>query len=257
MWAIYKKELSSYFNSALGYIILALYLFFSGYFFYFYCFLRAQNGLVYVVSNMITIVLFLVPLITMRSFAEEKRQHTDQALITAPVGLNEIVLGKYLSALTLYVICNLVYFFYAFMLAAISDNVVLFGVAAESGQVAIPWAHLLWAMLGSVLVGAALLSVNLWFSSLTEHQIIAAVLGLASGLFIMLFDAIVSIVENFIGAVFNTTYTVVVLDKLSVTGYYQSFVNGIVSPVGVVFFLCWIAFFLFLTNRVLDRKRWA
>lgn len=245
MFAIYKKELSSYFNSALGYIIMALYLFFSGYFFYFYCFLRESNGVINVVSNMITIVLFIIPLITMRSFAEEKRQHTDQALMTAPISLNEIVLGKYLSAFTLYAICNVFYLFYALMLITIVPGTSL------------DWLHLLWAILGTLLIGAALLATNLFFSSLTEHQIIAAVLGLAAGLMVMLYEAIVSIVEEFIGAIFNTTYTAVVIDKFSFTTYYEDFISGIVSPVGVVFFLSWTAFFLFITNRMLDRKRWA
>lgn len=245
MLAIYKKELGSYFNSALGYIIMALYLFFSGYFFYFYCFLRESNGVVNVVSNMITIVLFIIPLITMRSFAEEKRQHTDQALMTAPVSLNSIILGKYLGAFTLYAICNVFYLLYALMLITIVPGTTL------------DWGHLLWAILGSLLIGAALLSTNLFFSSVTEHQIIAAVLGLAVGLMVMLYEAIVSIIEEFIGAIFSTTYSAVVIDKFSFTTYYEDFISGIVSPVGIVFFLSWTAFFLFITNRVLDRKRWA
>ena len=115
MLAIFKKELSSYFNSTLGYIILALYLLFSGFFFWMICFNGSLNALVNVVNYMLYVVFFLVPLITMKSFAEEKRQHTDQALFTAPVGLWEIIGGKYLSALTLYAVCNLSFIFYGFV----------------------------------------------------------------------------------------------------------------------------------------------
>lgn len=244
MLAIYKKELGSYFNSTLGYIILALYLLFSGFFFWMICFNGSANALVNVVNYMLYVVFFLVPLITMKSFAEEKRQHTDQALLTAPVSLWEIVLGKYLSALTLYVMCNLVFILYALVM------VVVLGAA-------IPWGHLLAAVLGIILLGAALLSTNLLFSSLTEHQIIAAVVGIAVGLVIMLYDSIVSAVENFINTLFSSSYEVVVLDKLSMTAHYQSFISGVLSPVDFVFFFGWIALFLFLTNRVLDRKRWA
>ena len=244
MLAIFKKELSSYFNSTLGYIILALYLLFSGFFFWLICFQGATNGLVNVVNYMLYVVFFLIPLITMKSFAEEKRQHTDQALLTAPVGLNEIVLGKYLSALTLYVVCNLSFFFYALVLTAVTGA-------------AIQWGQLFAAVLGIVLLGAALLAINLLFSSLTEHQIIAAVIGIATGLVIMLYDSIIAAVENFINTLFGTSYEAIILDKLSITAHYQNFISGVLSPVDFVFFFSWIALFLFLTNRVLDRKRWA
>ena len=244
MLAIFKKELGSYFNSTLGYIVLALYLLFSGFFFWMICFNGGANALVNVINYMLYIVFFLVPLITMKSFAEEKRQHTDQALFTAPVGLWEVVLGKYLSALSLYVMCNMVFIFYALILMAVTGATVA-------------WGHLLGAILGIILLGAALLSMNLLFSSLTEHQIIAAVVGIAAGLVIMLYDSIVGAVENFINTLFGTSLNATFLEKLSVTSHYENFISGVLSPVDFVFFLSFIAFFLFLTNRVLDRKRWA
>ena len=244
MLAIFKKELGSYFNSTLGYIVLALYLLFSGFFFWMICFNGGANALVNVINYMLYIVFFLVPLITMKSFAEEKRQHTDQALFTAPVGLWEVVLGKYLSALSLYVMCNMVFIFYALILMAVTGAT-------------IAWGHLLGAILGIILLGAALLSMNLLFSSLTEHQIIAAVVGIAAGLVIMLYDSIVGAVENFINTLFGTSLNATFLEKLSVTSHYENFISGVLSPVDFVFFLSFIAFFLYLTNRVLDRKRWA
>ena len=244
MLAIFKKELSSYFNSTLGYIVLALYLLFSGFFFWMICFNGGTNALVNVINYMLYVVFFLVPLITMKSFAEEKRQHTDQALFTAPVGLWEVVLGKYLSALSLYAMCNMVFIVYALILMAVTGATVA-------------WGHLLGAILGIILLGAALLSMNLLFSSLTEHQIIAAVVGIAAGLVIMLYDSIVGAVENFINTLFGTSLNATFLEKLSVTSHYENFISGVLSPVDFVFFLIFIAFFLFLTNRVLDRKRWA
>lgn len=245
MLAIYKREINAYFSSILAYIIMAIYLFFSALFFYLFCFERGSNGVINAISNMFTIVVLIIPLITMRSFAEEKRQHTDQALMTAPVSLNSIILGKYLGAFTLYAICNVFYLFYALMLITIVPGT------------ALDWGHLLWAILGSLLIGAALLSTNLFFSSVTEHQIIAAVLGMAVGFVTMLYDTIISLLETYIGSLFNVSYNVVILDKFSFTSYYEDFISGIVSPVGIVFFLSWTAFFLFITNRVLDRKRWA
>ena len=208
------------------------------------CFNSGANALADVVNYMLYIVFFLVPLITMKSFADEKHQHTDQALFTAPVGLWEIVLGKYLSALTLYALCNLVFIFYALILMAVTGAT-------------IAWGHLLGAIIGIILLGAAMLSLNLLFSSLTEHQIIAAVVGIATGLVFMLYDSIVGAVENFINTLFGGDYQVVVLDKLSVTSHYQNFYKGILSPVDFVFFLSFVVLFLFLTNRVLDRRRWV
>ncbi|MBQ2687824.1 MAG: ABC transporter permease subunit [Clostridia bacterium] len=244
MLAIFKKELSSYFNSTLGYIVLALYLLFSGFFFWLICFQGSTNALVNVINYMLYVVFFLVPLITMKSFAEEKRQHTDQALLTAPISLWEIVFGKYLSALALYVMCNMVFIFYALVLMAVLGAT-------------IAWGQLLGALFGIILLGAALLSMNLLFSSLTEHQIIAAVVGIAAGLVIMLYDSIVAAVENFINTLFGTSFDAVFLDNISITGHYENFISGVLSPVDFVFFLSFIALFLFLTNRVLDRKRWA
>lgn len=244
MIAIYKKEFSSYFNSTLGYIILALYLAFSGFFFWMICFQGGTNALVNVINYMLYVVFFLVPLITMKSFAEEKRQHTDQALLTAPVSLLEVVAGKYLSALTLFVMCNMVFLFYALMLMAVLGAT-------------IAWGHFLGALFGIIFLGAALLAINIFFSSLTEHQIIAAVVGIAAGLVIMLYDSIVAAVENFINTLFSTSYSTVVLDKLSITAHYENFISGVLSPVDFVFFVGYIVFFLFLTVRVLDRKRWA
>lgn len=245
MKAIYKKELSSYFSSTLGYIILALYFFFSGLFFWLFCFQNTQNNLSAVINSMLNIVFFIIPLITMKSFSEEKRQHTDQALYSAPVGLGEVVLGKYFGALTLYVGCCMIYFVYALVLIIVVPGTL------------IPWGRFFAAFLGIILLGAALLAMNLMFSSITEHQIIAAVIGMAAGFFIMLYDTLVAMLETFIQSVFSVDYSVVFLDKLSVTLHYENFSNGILSPVDFIYFLSWIAIFLFVTDRILDRKRWA
>lgn len=245
MLAIFKRDFFSYFTSTLGYIVIALYLLLSGFFFWMICYFSQYNSLVDVINNMLYVVFFLIPLITMKSFAEEKRQRTDQALLTAPVKLWEIVTGKYLSALALYTICNLVYFFYAIvMLITIPD-------------VSIAWGTLFAGWLGIMLLGAALLSVNLFYSSLTEYQIIAAVIGMGTGLVLMLYDSIINAILSFINTLFSTSYELVVLDKLSLTAHYMNLVKGVINPADVVFYLSWVALFMFLTVRILDRKRWA
>ena len=94
MGAILKRELSSYFNSAIAYVVLAAYFFFSGVFFYNYCIVYNSASLSYVYGNMLLIILFIIPIMTMKSFADEKYQRTDQALFTAPVSLTRVVFRK-------------------------------------------------------------------------------------------------------------------------------------------------------------------
>ncbi len=245
MIAIFKRDFTSYFTSMLGYIVIGLYLLLSGFFFWLICFLSSYNSIVEVINSMLYVVFFLTPLITMRSFAEEKRQRTDQALLTAPVKLWEIVLGKYLSALALYTICNLIYFVYALT--------ILLTVSGATMQ----WGVLFTSWLGSMLLGSALLAINIFYSSLTEYQIIAAVIGLGTGLVLMLYDSIVYAVQNFVNTLFSTSYEVVVLDKLSLTSHYENLISGVLNPADIVFYISWIGLFLFLTGRVLDRKRFA
>ena len=245
MGAIFKRDFSSYFTSTLGYIVIALYMLLSGFFFWLICFYSQYNSLVEVINNMLYVVFFLVPLITMKSFAEEKRQRTDQALLTAPVGIWEIVFGKYLSTLALYTICNLSYFLYAIvLLISIPD-------------VTIQWGQLLSGWLGIMLLGAALLAINLFYSSLTEYQIIAAVIGMGTGLMFMLYDLIVGAINSLINTVFDVSYQVIVLDKLSLTNHYMNLVKGVINPADVIFYISWVMLFLFLTVRILDKKRWA
>ena len=109
MSAIFKREMSAYFSSATAYVVMAVFFFFSGMFFNFYVFAQNSNSLTYVFSNMFFIIMFLIPIITMKSFAEEKKQKSDQALLTSPCLLTEIVLGKFLSAFILFTICNLIF----------------------------------------------------------------------------------------------------------------------------------------------------
>ncbi|MGN0453357.1 MAG: ABC-2 transporter permease [Ruminococcus sp.] len=245
MTAIFKREFASYFTSPLGCIVIALYTVISGFFFWLVCFANAYNSLVTVINYMLYVVFFLVPLITMKSFSEEKKQKTDQLLLTAPVKLVNVVMGKYLSALALYTICNAVYFIYALTLLAIVPDAT------------VDWGVLISGWLGVMLLGSALLAVNMFYSSLTESQIIAAVVGLATGLFMMLYDSILTAVQSFIGTLFSVDYEFFVLDKLSLTAHYQNFISGVLNPADYIFFLSWVALFILLTIRALDRKRYA
>ena len=234
MSAIIKRELSSYFNSAIGYIVLAVFYFFSGLFFYMYCLMSNTTSMTYVFLSMLMIVMLLVPIITMRSFSEERKQKTDQALLTAPISLTEMVLGKFLGAFLLYCLCNAIYLLYA---------VILMFYASPD------WAVLLTTLLGMLLMGAALIAIDLFVSVLTESQVIAAVISIGVGLLIYMLDSIASLIS--VEWITNALHTV------SFDAHFSNFINGIINVPSVLFFVSVAAIFLFLCVRVLDKRRWS
>ena len=234
MIAILKRELHSYFHSATAYIVLAVFYFFAGIFFSASCLLSNSSNMRYLFSDMFMIILLVVPIITMKSFSEEKRQKTDQALLTSPISLIEIVLGKFLGALTLYTCCVAIFVFDVLIISCFTTP---------------DWAVILCTILGLYLFGAALIAIDIFISALTESQVVAAIVSIAVGLFIYMLDSIAEIinigfVSDFINAIsFNTNYL--------------GFTIGQISLSSIVFFLSVMAVFDFLTIRVLEKKRWA
>lgn len=234
MSAIIRRELGSYFNSAIGYIVLAVFSFFSGMFFYLYCLLSNTSSMSYVFLSMLMIVMLLIPIITMRSFSEEKRQKTDQALLTAPISLTEIVLGKFIAAFLLYAICNAVYLLYAVIIACYT---------------APDWAVFFTTLFGMLLMGGALIAIDLFVSALTESQIIAAVVSIGVGLFIYMLDSLSSVI--------NVEWVTNIFHNLSFDAHFTNFINGIINLTSVLFFVSVIAVFLFLCVRVFEKRRWS
>lgn len=234
MAAVIKRELSSYFHSALGFIILAVFYFFSGMFFYGYCLYANSSSLSYVFSNMILIIVFLVPLMTMKSFAEEKRQKTDQALLTAPVSLTGIVMGKFLAAYILYALCNVIFIVYALIISIFT---------------APDWAVLFTTMLGMMLMGAAMIAIGLFISTLTDSQAVAAIFTIAVGMFIYMLDSIAKII--------NIDFFKTILNSISFNRNYTPFASGVITLSGVIFFVTVTALFIFLCVRVLEKRRWS
>ncbi len=234
MSAILKRELSAYFNSAIGYVVMAIFFCFSGFFFYVYCFGYNTTSLAAVYGQMFTVIIFLIPIITMKTFSEEKRQKTDQALLTAPVNLGGIVMGKFLGALALYFICCCIF--------------LVFGVVI-SFFAAPDWPVILCTFLGILLMGMAMIAINVFISVLTESMIIAAVIGMAVGLFISMMSSIVNMIP--------IDWIASVLGAIDFSTYYRNFTYGILSISDVVFYLSVAGLFLFFTARALEKKRWS
>ena len=234
MSAILKRELGAYFNSATAYVVMAVFFFFSGLFFNLYCISNNSSSLSYVFGNMFYIVLFLIPIITMKTFAEEKKQKSDQALLTAPTSLTEIVLGKFLGAFVLFAICCCIFLVYAVVIS--------FFASPE-------WSVILCTFLGMLLLGGSLIAVNVFISVMTESMVIAAVIGMGAGLVISMTNYLISLI--------SVEWITNILNKINFLNYYENFTYGILSIVDVVFFLSVTALFLFFTVRVLEKRRWS
>lgn len=234
MGAILKRELGAYFSSATAYVVMAVYFFFSGLFFNFYCISANSSSLSYVYGNMFYIILFLIPIITMKTFAEEKKQKSDQALLTAPTSLTEIVLGKFLGAFCLYAICCCIFLVYAVVIS--------FFASPE-------WSVILCTFIGIQLLGGSLIAINVFISVMTESMVVAAVIGMGVGLVISMTNYLISLIQ--------VDWIKNILNKINFLSYYENFTYGILSIVDVVFFLSVTALFLFFTVRVLEKRRWS
>lgn len=247
---ICRKELSGYFRSPIAYGVMFFFALIAGYFFYAATaiFIRQTLQSVMmgqsvpmdvnewvvrsVLSNVAVVGLFMVPMITMRLFAEEKRTGTIELLATSPLRDMEIILGKWLAALLLY----------ASMLAISLINIVTLYMYGKPD-----WRPLLIGYLGLLLQGGCMLALGAFVSSCTKNQIVAAVAGF--GVLLLLW------VINWASSLDNTTFTKV-LDYLSITNHFDNFSKGVVDSKDVVFYLTFIVFGLFLTARSMESMRW-
>ncbi len=234
MGAIYRREMGAFFSSGLAYVFLAVYFIFSGYFFYSGSLLMATTDTSSMFSALFLVVLFLIPILTMRLLSEEKKNRTDQGLLTAPVGLWSIVLGKYFAALTLFVIAESVVFIYAAILS-------YYGTVA--------WATLLGNYFAMLLLGAAFIAVGLFISSLTENQMASAVASFLALMLLYMIDSIGSNISvEFISKIFVS---------LSFYSRYLEFTMGIFNLSSVIFYLSAAFLFNFFTVRILEKRRWS
>lgn len=234
MSAILKKEIRTYFTSPIGYVILFILFIISG-FNYYVVFRNGVADMTYVLQNTITIIFFIIPVITMRTFSEEKRSKTDQLLLTAPVNNGSIVFGKFLSSLlffntfvVLMVIYNLLFYFFG----GNPDIMIFIG-----------------NIIGLELFSASLIAIGIFISSITESQIVAAVGSFAVSFLLLMLDNVSSM--------FNNEWLTDFCAWFSFSERYYSFTDGVFNIANFVFFISVIAIFLFLTARIIDRKRWA
>jgi ABC-2 type transport system permease protein len=247
-WLIYRKELRSYFTSPIAYTIMALYALIFGLAFYIvlerfqqYASQAQMRGFPMSINEMIVaqvlgfmnqVGVFLIPMICMRLFAEEKRSGTIELLMTSPVRDIEVILGKWLAALALY----------AIILAVSAVNLTFLFTYGKPD-----WKPILVSYLGLLLQGGCLLAIGTFLSSLTRNQIIACVAGLCVSLVLFLLELFTAFKS---GVVWKA------LGYISVVGHYEPFTKGVLDSKDVIFFLTATFFGLFLTARATESLRW-
>ncbi|MBU1187304.1 MAG: ABC transporter permease subunit [Acidobacteria bacterium] len=251
IWAVFKKETKCYFTSPVAYVVIFVFLILTGFFFHsliswfntqsmqmaqnpYYMQQININQMVYspLFHNISIILLLVIPLLTMRLLAEEKKIKTDELLYTSPISVLQIILGKYLAAL-----------FVLFVMLALTGVYSLFTFAY--GNPELP--AILCGYLGLFLMGAAFMGVGLFFSSLTENQIVAAVLTFGS----LLLFWILNWAAFSAGAFWKDT-----LNYLSFFQHFDDLTRGILDTSDLVYYLSFAFFGLFLTHSVLQSRRW-
>jgi len=247
--AIAGKELRSYFASPIAYVIIGLFALLFGWFFYAYLGLFVRNssqmggmggganninqGMIrYVLMNSAVIILFIMPMITMRTYSEEKRSGTIELLLTSPLTDVEIIVGKFLGAMGLY--C-------AMLAVTLLDMALLFKFGNPE------WKPLVSGYLGLLLLGGCFISLGLLISSLTKNQIVAGVITFA--VFLMLW--IINWSADQSGPTMRS-----VLNHLSIIDHFEDFARGVIDTKHVVYYLSFITFGLFLTAKSVDSERW-
>lgn len=254
-WAVYTKELRSYFVSPVAYVIAGVFLFLSGYLFRnilmqfnFVCLQFSQRsqfmqgGMPNLNLNEIVVTQFfavmdfiwllVVPMITMRLFAEEKKSGTIELLMTSPISTLQVLLGKFFAALTLYMAIVALTLLYCVILEVYGDP---------------DWGPIWSAYLGYLLLGGTFIAVGVLASSLTENQIVAVLLSFGALLLLWLIDW---------SASFAGPTAAKILQYLSIIQHLQDFQRGVIDTGDVVFYLSFIFFSLFVTTRVLESRRW-
>lgn len=231
---IAAREWSAYTVSPVAYVLAAVFLALSGFFFALILFDSRQATLRYLFPSVSFLLMFLAPLLTMRLLAEERRNGTMELLLTLPFRDSEVILGKFLAAFALYVAILLPTLWYVVLLRVVG------GAAPEVGP-------LLSGYLGMLLIGGVLLSIGLFASSLTSNQVVAAVVAFAITLAFWLVGA----VSTFVGPPLAG-----VALFLTLPDYLQEFSRGIIDLRAVVYHLSLIAGFLFLTYTSMQTRRW-
>jgi len=287
MLAIYKKELKAYFTSMTGYVFISFFLVIIGLYYVVFNMINKYANFEYVLSGVSFIFVLLVPILTMRLMAEDKKQKTDQLLFTSPLPVSKIIIGKYLAVLTVFLVVMGVVCLYPLILLQFGS---------------IPLSVAYGSILGFFLLGAAYIAIGLFISALTDSQVVAAVISFIVILLTALMDSLVSFfptdnksawiifsvililiccityvmmhnltVSLSFGVVCETALTVLYLVKptifdglvvrvfnwFSVIARFNNFITGVLDLSSVIYYISIVFLFLFLTVQAIKKSRWS
>jgi len=243
MKAIFKRELSSYFKTPLGYIFVGLFFSFCALMFFNFNMNKNTSIMTNYFTNICYVFIVIVPLLTMKMFSEERKLKTDQLLLTAPVKVTDIVLGKFLSGLVVLGI-------------SVASTLVFLLVLAIYGNP--PVVQSLVGYFGIMLYGAMLIAIGMFVSTLTQNQVISAVITMAIVAVLSLFSAVNFDFTTALGGkvVFLGRFLNGAVNFIDINARFNDFAQGILNVVPIVYYLSITALFVLLTVRVIERRRW-
>jgi hypothetical protein len=231
MWAVYKREIKIYFYSPIAYVVIGLFLFLTSMFFsnLLYEGNTDYNG---ILNNMGFIAVFLVPLLTMRSIAEDNKNGVGILFITSPQSTANIVLGKFLALLTVFGIAIFFTLVYPIVLMIYGNPFV---------------SQIIGGYIGFILLISTFISIGLFTSALTENQIIAAVAGFV----LLMFMWVIDLLANYVSGIMK-----VILNWFSLISRLREFNIGILNLSNVIYFLTFIIVFIILAIKIIENRRW-
>lgn len=246
MFAIYKKELRSYFANAIGYVYLGVFLAISA----LLCCYTTLGAGTYDTSTYFAIIPFIfiiiIPLLTMKIFAEEKKLRTEQLLLTAPVSITGMVLGKFLAAFTLF-LSGLLLSLLNFIPLCVYANIDGLNESFADSIGPLP-AIIFSNALGLMLLGAAFIAIGMFISSLTENQLAAAIITVVVITTMLILDLANGFINNYVIRF--------ILSWVSFSSRFSMFQTGLFDPSALLYFVSTCGVFLFLTVRIYDKRRW-
>ncbi len=256
MLAIYRKEMPSYFINPIGYIYLGVFLVFSALLCCYTTIIAGTYDTATYFSYLIFSFIILIPILTMRLFAEERKMRTEQLLLTAPVSITGMVLGKYFAALTLYasgVLLSCVNFLPLYIIGAAERA----GDPYSTLHIGPVTAEIAGSLLALLLLGAALIAVGTLISALAENQLSAAVITIGVVAAMVLLN-VFNLLTDADGQPIIASYAIrFVLDWISVVSRFTTFGQGFFDFTALLYYVSLAFVFLFLTVRVYEKRRWG
>ena len=256
MFAIYRKEMRSYFINPIGYVYLGIYLVFSA---ILCCYTTLMAGTYSTTSYFFYLALsfiVLIPLLTMRLFAEDRKLRTEQMLLTSPVSITGMVLGKYFAALTMFVsgaVISCINFIPLYTIANAERSV----TSSSLSHIGPVTGEIVGCFIAIVLLGAALIAVGTLISALTENQLSAAVITIGVIAAMVLLN-IFNQLTDANGQPLISNYAIrFVIDWVSVLSRFMVFSQGLLDWAALLYYVSLAFVFLFLTVRVYEKRRWG